>query len=221
MSTHSGNGVREIVRRAYNATIRPLLPEKYGVYAGVPVRRPALFDVTDHRPDFKAGFIDAIHEYVGTDDRAVIVGGGWGVSTVHCTRAGAVRVDVYEGSREMLEVGRETVRTAGSPERVEHHLAVVGEAIDVYGEFDDVERVDPADLDPGDVLVLDCEGAERSILDGMAQYPETVVVETHPSAGVPTAEIRQLLTAAGYQVETRPFQPGDDDKRVLVGHDRG
>jgi len=50
--------------------------------------------------------------------------------------------------------------------------------------------VDPAGL-TGDVLVLDCEGAERDILpvDGF----ETVIVETHPEHGSPLATISDAL----------------------------
>lgn len=219
MATSSDGAVRRLARQAYNRTLRPHLPRKFGVYAGVTVRWPVLLDLTDRLPEFKSGLVGAIGETVEDGDRVTLVGGGRGVSAVHCVRAGAGRVDAYEAAAEMLEIARETTEIEGCAGSVAFHHALVGEAVDVFGEFAEAAWLDPADLDAGDVLVLDCEGAERSILAGLEARPRAVVVETHPEQGVPTAEIRDLLERAGYAVDSREYEPDRDLKRVLVGRD--
>lgn len=78
--------------------------------------------------------------------------------------------------------------------------ALVGEKVMVHGTFDGSERVDPASLPDCDVLQLDCEGAEREILDGLKISPRNILVETHGFRGAPTDDVRDQLESRGYQV---------------------
>lgn len=219
MSTTPADTLRRVVQVAYNETIRPRLPRKYGSYAGVPVRTEALLDTEDRHPDYKRGLIDAIHERVDEGDEVTLVGCGRGVSTVHCLRAGADRVVAYEAAREMIDLASDTVRNEYAEGRVELRHALVGEAVEVYGALDGADVIPPEDLSTGDVLVTDCEGAERSILDGLTDWPSTAIVETHPERGVPTDVARSLLADAGYEVTARRYEPDQSvpSKRVLVG----
>lgn len=210
--------LRDIAKPVYNNTIRPYLPRKYGVYAGVPAPDAKLFDFGDRMDDYKAGFINAIHAHVDDGDDVTLVGGGRGVSTVHCCRAGAEHVTVIEAADTMLPVVEETVAIESPDADVDVQQALVGEAIDVYGDASEATVLRPTDLPTADVLVMDCEGAERSILEGLNDRYETVIVETHPDLGAPTDALAGRLDELGYDIETKPYTPGHQGgKEVLIG----
>ncbi len=213
--------IRPVVQRVYDAVLRERLPLTMGAVAGVPALYPRLLDATKNHPDYKRGLIRAIHDNCG--DRSVtVVGLGRGVSTVHCIRAGATRVDAFEASASMIGVAEQTFAACpyDPTERVTVHHSVVGEAVEVYGKgVGDQVSVD--ELPGNDVLVLDCEGAERSILDGLSddRRGSTAIVETHPERGVTTDETRKRLERLYDSVGEREYMPEDDrGKRVLVAH---
>jgi hypothetical protein len=81
--------------------------------------------------------------------------------------------------------------------------AIVGEGIDVWG--DEGDNVVPASLPECDVIVMDCEGAERSILQGLddEQRPRLFIIESRQFQGVDPENVEQLLTKWGYQTEIR------------------
>ena len=81
--------------------------------------------------------------------------------------------------------------------------AVVGEAINVYGDPDQHSPlvVAPTELPPCDILELDCEGAETVILRNITIRPRVIVVETHGLYGAPTWMVKELLEELGYAVE--------------------
>lgn len=167
-----------------------VLEDSIAVYNGVAVRDSGLFEPIDHEPEYKTALIETIRNHVGEGDRVVVVGGGRGVAATHAARAGG-EVVVYEAAREMSATLAETAELNGVTFDIRH--AVVGTAHDVYGTLGDARRVAPSEL-AGDVLVLDCEGAERDILpvEGFG----TVIAETHPQYGVPTSEVLPLLPDA-------------------------
>lgn len=207
----------DVVKPIYNRLLRPHLPRKYCVYNGVTARGVRLLDATDHLPNYKQGFIDAIHEHVPVGSTVELVGFGRGVSTVACLQAGARHVTAHEAASHMIEMGRETLEinpVSASAVTVKHSL--VSEAIGVYGDPGDATLVEPSELCDADVLVLDCEGAERSILTGLGTLPETVIVETHPGRGVPTDVTVDALTD-DYEVSRRDYKPDDPEKDVIVG----
>jgi len=207
-----------LVRQAYNRIVRPRLPRsEISVWAGVPVRDTPVLDRTRVHDGYKAGFLSAISEVVQDGDRVALVGFGRGVSTVYALRAGADHVVAYEGAAEMVDVGSETLRMVGRRDDVTVRHAVVGEAVDLYGDGSEAEVVPPSAIADADVLVLDCEGAELSILSGIDSPPARVVVETHPNKGASDAAVRELLDRAGYALETRAYEPNRPDKTVFVG----
>lgn len=211
--------IRAVVKHVYDAVLRERLPLTVGALAGVPALYPRLLDATKNHPDYKRGLIRAIHD--NCEDRSVtVVGLGRGVSTVHCLRAGATRVDAFEASASMIDVAGQTF--AACPyqptERVEIHHGVVGEAIDVYGE-DIGEPVSTGELPDNDVLVMDCEGAERSIIETLPteRAGRAAIVETHPSKGAPTEKTRTYLERLYRTVNSREYMPDSDErKRVIV-----
>jgi hypothetical protein len=90
--------------------------------------------------------------------------------------------------------------------------------VNVYGDYETAAAVKPSELDTGNVILMDCEGAEESILAGLCEYPSVAIVETHPEH-VPTQTVHDMLSSAGYSVSQREYQPdkGHPNKRVLVG----
>lgn len=220
LTSTAPKAVKRAIQRAYDSVLRDRLPRTWCVYGDIPARDNRLLDTTDYKPNYKEGLISAIQDHVSDDD-AVLVGGGRGISSVHLARQGAT-VTAYEAGNEMCEIARETVARQGWSQVVDVRHALVGSAIDVFGDMGDPETISPAALDAGDVLVLDCEGAELSVLYRLADRPRTIIAETHPSCGAPTAPVRARLKALDYEVSAREYEPGHDgNKRVLVGEWQG
>ncbi|WP_135823076.1 FkbM family methyltransferase [Halostella litorea] len=219
MSIDSSTPDRSLIHRAYNRLVRPRLPRsEISVYAGVPVRNTPVLDRERVHAEYKAGFLDAIGETVVDGDRVCLVGFGRGVSTVYAVRAGASHVTAIDGATEMLAIGEETLEMTGHRGRVTTLHAIVGEAIDLYGDGDGADTVPPADLPTSDVLVLDCEGAELSILAGLEDPPQKAVVETHPPKGAADDAVRERMREAGYaRINAREYEPDRPEKTVFVG----
>lgn len=202
-----------MIRAAYNRTVRPLAIRLFGRrpadFNGVTVRYPALTDLTrrfDHKPEMMALLDRAVRE----GDHVVEVGTGRGALAVHAARLGAT-VTSHEGSQRLVERAEETADMNGVADDVQVEHAIVGEPVDVWGETEGVSRRSAAELPRADVLVLDCEGSELSIIDGLDQRPRAIVVETHASQEAPTADVIETLEANGYRVEaSRPMGPGKD-----------
>jgi len=207
--------MRSIIQPIYDATIRPHLPRKWGVYDGIPVRSPRLFDATDEKPNYKAGLKQAISEHVGQDDHVELVGGGRGISSVWCAEQGAT-VTAYEAAEQMAQLVEETTTRQDVAERVTVIHALVGEGIDVYGSAAKADVVHPSEIGRADALVMDCEGAETSILDGLEMWPETIIVESHPEWDAPGVETASTLQDRGYSIQSYEYTPGREDKPVLA-----
>jgi len=198
-----------LVKDAYNGLLRPRLPRSWTVYAGVPVRDAGLLDVNPHEPSYKQNLIAALYSHIENGDRVSIVGAGRGVTAVHTLRAGAGHVVGYEAAAEMVSLARETLTAQSLGADIQH--ALVGPAVDVYGDSSDAERVAPSELSC-DVLLLDCEGAEATICSELESWPRVTIVETHPEHGV---DVDDIDAPADANVSIRPY--GDDsDKRVVV-----
>lgn len=205
------------LQQAYNKTIRSMLPKKNRTLAGINVKDTPLFDLTANNPTYKIGLILTIYDNIAPDDNVEIVGFGRGVTTTHILYAGASHVVGYEGAINMVKKGIDTVeRNFGESPPLDVHHAIVGDPIDIYGGSSEATTVPPSELSDADVLVLDCEGAEISILSQLGEYPETVICESHPSKGAPAMEIIELLEDE-YTVTTRYHKPKRDAKAIVVG----
>lgn len=205
----------EHVRRFYDLTLRPYLPEKYRLLAGVAVRDTPLFDLTADKPNYKRGLMTAIERGVREGDIVDLVGYGRGVSTIRAFDAGASHVTAYEASEEMIELANETVtvnRPFGTDVTVKH--ALVGDPIKIYGDASGADVVDPSTLCESDVLVLDCEGSEKSILESLGSFPRTIICETHPERGVSTAEVVDTIDDS-YVVDLLEYEPDEGPKKVV------
>lgn len=205
------------VQWLYNRTVREYLPRTWAIYSGVTVKNARLLDINARDPQYKQGLISAIHEQVEGRD-VEIVGLGRGVSAVHTLWAGATHVTGYEAASEMIreaEVTFDVNRCDLSRISIRH--ALVGDDVNVFGSAEGAERISPSDLAEADVLVLDAEGAELGILDGIGTWPTTVIAETHPAHGAPTDDVVDHLTPVYPNVDTRRHKPGAPrEKRVVV-----
>lgn len=211
--------MHRLVHAVYDRTLRRWLPKRYGVLNGVAVRNQGILDRQFVIPDYKARLIDAVHEVVEAGDEVVIVALGRGVSTVHALWAGADHVTAIEGAESMLALGQDTLRAMKLADDVSIVHAVVGESPAMYGPAGEADAIEPAELETGDVLVLDCEGAERSILEGLDDEPSRIACETHPDYGTDDDLIGSILRERGYAVEVWDYKPHDEtsQKHILIG----
>ena len=201
----------------YNSSIRPRLPQTQTTYNGIPVRAARWFDSvvpwapSPERPHYESGLIDALRRYVTARQTVVIVGGGWGVSAV--VAANLVGDDgsviVFEGGAKKVEHVRETALLNDVASRITVHHAVVGNEISLNARSDGPRRLTAADLPSCDVLELDCEGAEISILEDLAVRPAVINVETHGFLDAPATDVADRLAALSYKVVSKTVAEQD------------
>ena len=156
-------------------------------------------------PDYEEALVEGLHRLVRPGDRVVVVGGGFGVTTVVAAQAAGVNGEVwcYEASMAHISWVHATLalnrkRKPMAPVHVVH--ACVGEARSRMKAAYDGEGVDPRVLPECDVLELDCEGSELGILASMTIRPRGLVVETHGVFGAPTLAVRKVIESRGYSV---------------------
>lgn len=207
--------------------LRAALPvREFGTCAGVRVVGPAeprrgldrlhpWRDTPEHRP-FEGALASVHREFTGADDRVVIVGGGHGITTAVAANAGA-DVTVFEPDPERREAIRRTLRLNDlDPGAVTLRETAVGELNRLEAEQKGLDPegtpvVAPADLPPCDVLELDCEGAERAILEGLTpgSAPRILAVEIHPiKLDGATGPVLARLEDLGYDVVSRLTHDG-------------
>lgn len=209
------------LRYLYDNILKSRLPSKIGVYNGVAVRDRGLFDVTDERPDYERPLVASVRNHVQTGDQVVIVGGGKGVSTVAAANQAGPdgAVTVYEGGAEGVHKIEQTLRLNRMTDRTTVRHAIVGTAINVYGDVGDAEHVAPAMLPTCDILELDCEGTELEILRNLKISPRVIIVETHAHLDAPEETVREELEQLGYEVVDRGVELAEKGVYILTGRD--
>lgn len=201
-----------MIRKLYNTFVRENLPRKRKVLNGVVTRKARLLDLTTVNNGYEGPLVRSIREFVRPTDTCVIIGGGWGVSTVAAARI-TDDVIVYEGSVDQVEHVEETLSLNGVRDRVDLRLGLVADNGEFYGETP-AESVPPNQLPEADVLVMDCEGAELDVLSEMTITPRTVVVESHGHFGAPTDDVVDLLTDRGYEILR--IEPESEETDVMI-----
>jgi hypothetical protein len=188
------------------------------VYNGVAVRKHRLLDHPRHdeQADYERALIDGIRSVTENGDGVCVVGGGLGVSTVVAARqvGDAGSVTTFEAARQGVERVTRTVELNQVAERVRVRHSVVSDDISVWGSVGDATRLSPDQLPVSDVLVLDCEGAEDDILEGIAFTPRAVIVETHGCFGVPKEDVVSTLRANRYTI--RSVNPEVPERNIYV-----
>lgn len=225
--------VNAILEHAY-APVREQLPRQAKSYNGVELRAARLGDGlvpwrTGHPnpEEYEYALLAGIRNYVSQGDDVVVVGGGWGVSTVVAASRAGINgtVTVYEGAAEWVDRIRETLSMNNVPANVDVVHAVVGESVQLRGTAAGSKQVVASELPECDILILDCEGAELTILDQLTRQPDHIVVESHGFLGTPSEEIRAKLDYLGYDIVSNDLAEKGSladycdraDIRVLVG----
>jgi len=211
--------LKDIIQPVYDRFIRPLLPVTTNIHtrANIPVPAdevdpiaPKALDIKQPDPEYKQNLLDAIETFVEDGDDVGVIGLGRGVSSVVSLRQGAT-VTGYEAAAEMIPIAEQTIDWQGYDERFESVHGVVGEPVKVYGE--ELGRTIPPHTLEHDTLIMDCEGSEASIIEGLDDGPELLIVETHPERGVPTDETLTAMRASGFRTVVRYGMSG---KQIVV-----
>jgi hypothetical protein len=230
--------LERIAAYVYRRAIRPWLPVKATMtkaaivscldrHVGddyVPARwlSTLLFD----DPTYEYALVCGLRSHVHAGDKVIVVGGGLGITAALAAQLVGPQGSVicYEGSLGNVANVLETARRNDVADRITVKHAVVGANLSVYGSTGNCGTVRAEDLPPCDVLELDCEGAERQILQEMLIRPRIILVETHGIHGSSSAACASLLQKIGYQVTNLGVaEPSlhqfcvDSDIVVLVG----
>ncbi len=234
------NGISGLLSRSlgflYRRLVRPLSPARRPLrWGGVPIchlRKWTDLLVPDSwhterldDPIYEAGLVGGLNAQVRPGDRVVVVGGGVGVTAVTAALCAGPsgRIECYEGSAENCGHVRATAALNGVALGIHH--AVVGEPIAVYHDPAGFGApVAPAALPPCDVLCLDCEGAEVTILRELPFRPRVLLVETHGVYKAPSVLVAAMMRERGYAVTDLGWAEPRfaescrrDDIRVLLG----
>jgi hypothetical protein len=153
-------------------------------------------------PGYEDGLVDGIRDHAKQGDQIVIVGGGWGVSSVIAARqvGESGQVLTYEGGADAVHKITDTVSLNSVSETVSVQHAVVSDAISLRGSGKQAQRIRPTELPSCDGLVLDCEGAELDILAEMERRPRFIIVETHGMFDSPKEAVFERLEQLGYNI---------------------
>lgn len=177
-------------------------------------------------PDYERDYVHLIEERVSEGDDVVLVGGGWGVSTVAAARqvSESGTVTTFEGAERSVERVRRTVEMNGVATRVDVRHAVVGTDIGLDSSPGTARRVAPVELPACDVLALDCDGAELDIVAEMRGRSPTLIVEHHGMTKLDETLVEyqpermgELIEEAGYGIE-KLISDGDDECTYFVAN---
>lgn len=89
----------------------------------------------------------------------------------------------------------------------------------MWGDEDDLasKKVAPDELPKCDVLISDCEGAEKRILEELDHRPKTIIVETHGDLGAPEVIVTDRLNEMGCEIINREVEVEDEGIVILTG----
>lgn len=179
------------------------------------------FTQTTSNPTYEGPLVTEVRKAVSPGDTVVVVGGGIGVSTVAAAeKAGqAGRVHVFEGSEKHADLIERTVELNGQEAVVTIHHAIVGVEKSLRAGSGGAPVLDPPELPACDVLELDCEGAEATILEHMSENPQTVVVETHGEFDSPKSAIVDILRSRGYRILNERTVNADREIDIMTATD--
>ncbi|MCF2238155.1 FkbM family methyltransferase [Halobacterium salinarum] len=184
-----------------------------------------------HQPSYESQYIEAIRRHVTEGQDVVLVGGGEGISTVvaanQVQRTG--EVTVFEGAAEEARKSQVVVEINEVSDRTTVHHTIVSEDVSLRSAASGAEVLPSAELPSCDVLAIDADGAEISILDGIVNHPAVLIVEHHAVADTSGLaleyqpdRVRDLITNLGYDIVDEMSDPagaggGQFEERIYVG----
>lgn len=213
--------LRDALSYMYNLTVRSYLPRRIRVFNGVAARseqRMLDLEYDPAVPQYEQPLCDAIRKNVKKNDDVVVVGGGKGVSTVlsleHSHLEGTATV--IEASERQCSDIREVLRWHGLSNRAEVRHASIGEIRNAYGTLGHPTELSAEDIPDCDVLVMDCEGAEKRILSNLDSRPRVIVTETHGCFDSPTQRAITRLREMRYETDLVGWEDEAQDVAVLT-----
>jgi antitoxin (DNA-binding transcriptional repressor) of toxin-antitoxin stability system len=215
----STEGYSELLKKSigfmYRISIRKRLPTSdYYTNAGIPVREKKPLDPIipginySDNPDHEYALVSELLDHVKEGDDIVIVGAGSGTTTIIAANQATESrtVIAFEGSESRVQQARNTIAINGMQNKCKVRHAIVGPPIhlpSVKEDESDTTRLSPEQLPECDVLELDCEGAEKQILEKLDITPRCIIVETHPVCDSGPKEIRRILDGKGYKISNK------------------
>ncbi|MFW5958845.1 MAG: hypothetical protein ACOCQ3_02465 [Natronomonas sp.] len=216
------NLAKRVLSFGYNQTIRPSLPqngESIVDYNGVRVINddghwgdslPLAGDI----PLYEEPIIRSVQQYITEGSTVVVVGAGWGVVTTIV--AGKIGNDghciSYEGSEKMYNRASRTLELNNIGNNVALKHAIVVKNLGVWGDDGGADIIPTHELPKCNALILDCEGAEHSILPDLEQSPEVIIVEAHEGYDDIATELRNR----GYKIVDKELYVPSEDTYVLT-----
>ena len=158
--------------------------------------------VTTDDPNAEGGEVACHQSLTKKGDTVIIIAAGSGVTTVNAARRCGPdgSVQAYEASESQINMANKVLE-ANDITNADIVSGIVGEDIDISGELrDDVEEIPASELPNCDVLELDCEGAEVSILKGLTQRPRVLIVEVHPRKNAQSLQLPEIVRNMGYEI---------------------
>jgi precorrin-6B methylase 2 len=145
--------------------------------------------------------IEAIGENVNVGDKVVVVGGGYGGTTIYAAHKSGPQGEViaYEGSTKRAESIEESIKVNQLPNATVENK-IVGSAVHVADPEFNGPKIPVTELPSCDVLEIDAEGAESYIIENLNISPEIIIVETHGCYGAPEKNVKSLLIEQGYKI---------------------
>jgi len=195
-----------MIQTLYNRLVREQLPQKWKVTGDIAVKSGRLLDTTDEI-DMEKTLRMGIREVVTPGDSVLIIGGGYGTSTVEASRLTGENGSVHtiEPVAENLNRIDETIRHNYTHDNIRvtngYVSHVTDESIDQFGEPEGM-CIDPSELDRYDVIVIDCEGAETEIVPAL-DYRD-MVLESHEWTDSPNSYLMMKENTVTYLGDEGP-----------------
>ena len=201
-NAHGLSGLIEAVAFKFLAKCFHVPSRKIAVFNGVAVRGASLYSKVDIFPEHEDELISAIRNYVKNGEKALVIGGGSGASTVVVAHqvGNTGSVESYEGCRNSVARVKETINLNKVDDRVVVHHTIVEKPVYLLGDIGSPSTLAAKDIPDCDALVMDCEGAEIPILQNIKIRPRLIIVETHPFLNSPKEEVIKLLDKLGYDI---------------------
>ncbi|WP_424006478.1 hypothetical protein [Haloferax denitrificans] len=188
--------------------------------------------VVNDEPAYEYQYVSGLSDVCFTGSEVTLIGGGEGVSTVRAAEMVGSNgfVTTYEGGENQVRAGRRALHL-NDVENAQIRHAVVGDDISLRSDKGNADVVPVSSVAESDVLGIDADGAEFSILRSLArvdQPPERLVVEHHAVRNdgevvveFDRDEVVSLLETAGYEVteeycDARGANYGKDAEIILV-----
>lgn len=199
---HGLSGLIEAVAFKFLAKCFHVPSRKIAVFNGIAVRGASFYSKIDIFPEHEAELISAIRNFVKNGEKALVIGGGSGASTVVVAHqvGNAGSVVTYEGNKNSVARAKETINLNKVDDRVEINHAIIEKPVYLLGEIGNPPTIPAKDFPDCDVLVMDCEGAEVPILQNIKIRPRLIIVEAHPLLNSPKEKVIKLLDKLGYDV---------------------